>query len=128
MTKLKLIRLKNALLFSNCISNMFGIMIIVFILRGSGDLISPEVLRMAGRIHIYFLPLSLIVPFAIILAYEMPIRRYLEKLYQNEPVSETTTLLARRRLLNEPLFLIILNVNWKNSPCNLVAENRVKII
>ncbi len=89
---------------------MFGIMIIVFILRGSGDLISPEVLRMAGRIHIYFLPLSLIVPFAIILAYEMPIRRYLEKLYQNEPVSETTTLLARRRLLNEPLFLIILDI------------------
>jgi len=118
MTKLKLIRLKNALLFSNSISNTFGIIVIVFILRGSGDLIPPEVLRMAGRIHIFFLPLSLIVPFVITLAYEKPIRRYLEKLYQNEPVSEATTLLVRRRLLNEPIFLIILDiVIWLMAGC-----------
>ena len=62
MTKLNLLRLKNALLSANIISNTVGILVIVFILRGAGDLITPEVLKLATRIHIFFLPLSLLIP------------------------------------------------------------------
>jgi phosphoserine phosphatase RsbU/P len=118
MTKVNVFRIKNALLFSNMISNIFGVLVIVFILRGSGDLIAPQVLTLAGRIHIFFLPLSLIVPFAITVVYEKPIRRYLEKQYRNEPVSEESTFQARRRLLNEPLFLIVLDfLVWLTAGC-----------
>jgi sigma-B regulation protein RsbU (phosphoserine phosphatase) len=118
MTKLKVLRLKNALLFANIISNAIGILVIVFILRGSGDLISPKVFMLASRIHIFFLPLSLIVPIAITVAYEKPIRRYLEKQYRNEPVSEESTLLVHRRLLNEPIFLITLDfIVWLMAGC-----------
>ena len=118
MTKLNVFRLKNALLFANCISNLFGIIVIVFILRGLGDLITPEVRMLANRIHIFFLPLSLIVPIAIAVAYEKPIRRYLDRQYRNEPVSEESTLLVRRRLLNEPIFLIVLNfIVWLIAGC-----------
>jgi sigma-B regulation protein RsbU (phosphoserine phosphatase) len=118
MTKLKLLRLKNALLFANIISNTVGILVIVFILRRAGDLIAPEVLLLANRIHVFFLPLSLIVPIAITVAYEKPIRRYLEKQYRNEPVSEESTRLARQRLLNEPFFLIVLDfIIWLTSGC-----------
>lgn len=118
MKKIDLFRIKNALLFANCISNAFGILVIVFILRRWSDLISPEVLRLADRIHIFFLPLSLIVPIAITVAYEMPIRRYLESQYRNKPVSKATTLLVRQRLLNEPLFVIVMDfIVWLTAGC-----------
>ena len=119
MTKLKLLRLKNALLFANMISNTIGILVIAFILRSTGDLIAPEVRMLVNRIHIFFLPLSLLIPIAITIAYEKPIRHYLEKQYQNEPLSEEATLLARRRLLNEPLFLILLDfIIWLTASCS----------
>lgn len=118
MTKIDLFRIKNALIFANCISNAFGILVIVFILRRSGDLISPEVLRMAGHIHIFFLPLSLMIPIVITVAYEMPIRRYLESQYRNKPVAASITLLVRRRILNEPLFLIVMDfIIWLLAGC-----------
>ena len=85
-TKMNVFRIKNALLFANSISNAFGILVIVFILRRAGDLIAPEVFLLAKRIHIFFLPLSLIVPIVITVVYEKPIRRYLEKQYRYEPV------------------------------------------
>jgi serine phosphatase RsbU (regulator of sigma subunit) len=118
MTKLKLLRLKNALLFANIISNMVGILVIAFILRSTGDLIAPEVRMLVKRIHIFFLPLSLLIPIAITVVYEKPIRHYLEKQYRNEPLSEEATLPARRRLLNEPLFLILLDfIVWLTAGC-----------
>ena len=118
MTKITVFRIKNALLFANAISNTFGVLVIVFILRRAGDLIAPEVMLLANRIHIFFLPLSLIIPIVITIVYEKPIRRYLEMQYRNEPVSEAFTLIARQRLLNEPIFLIILDfIVWLTAGC-----------
>ena len=118
MTKLKLLKLKNALLFANLISNTVGILVIVFILRRAGDLIEPEILMLTNRIHLFFLPLSFIIPLAITVTYERPIRHYLEKQYRNESISKEAALLARRRLLNEPLFLIILDfIVWLTAGC-----------
>ena len=118
MTKFDVFRIKNALLFANCISNMFGVLVIIFIFKISGDLISPKVLKISDSIRVIFLPLSLIVPMAITVVYEMPIRRYLEIQYRNMPVSEETTLLARQRLLNEPIFLITLDfIVWLTAGC-----------
>ena len=105
MTKLNFLRLKNALLFANIISNTVGILVIVFILRRAGDLIAPEIMMLANRIHIFFLPLCLIIPIAIAVAYEKPIRHYLEKQYRNEPVSEEAILLARQRHFERTVFL-----------------------
>lgn len=118
MTKINVFRIKNALLFTNCIANTFGILVIVLILRRAGDLIAPEVMLLAKRIHIFFLPLSLILPIVITIIYEKPIRRYLEMQYRNEPVSEAFTLIARQRLLNEPIFLIVLDfILWLIAGC-----------
>ena len=118
MTKINVFRIKNALLFTNCVANIFGILVIVLILRRAGDLISPEVMLLAKRIHIFFLPLSLILPIVITIIYEKPIRRYLEMQYRNEPVSEAFTLIARQRLLNEPIFLIVLDfILWLIAGC-----------
>ena len=118
MTKLKLLRLKNALLFSNVISNTVGVLVIVLILRRSGSLIAPEILMLANRIHTFFLPLCVIIPVAIAVVYERPIRYYLYKQYRKEPLSEKAILLARQRILNEPFFLIILNfIVWLAAGC-----------
>jgi sigma-B regulation protein RsbU (phosphoserine phosphatase) len=118
MKKINLFRVKNALLFANGISNTFGILVIGFIHKHTGDLITPEVLLLIKHMHMFFLPLSFIVPIVITVAYERPIRRYLEKLYRNEPVSKEFTLQARQRLLNEPFFLIVLDfLIWLAAGC-----------
>ena len=118
MTKLKLLRLKNALLMANVISNMVGILVIVSSHRSAGDLIAPEVIMLGKHIHMFFMPLCLIIPVAITLFYEKPIRLYLEKLYRNEPLPEESILLARQRILNEPFFLIVLNfIVWLSAGC-----------
>jgi len=118
MTKLKLLQLKNALLFANMISNTVGILVIVFILRGAGDLIAPEIMKLAVRIHMFFMPLCFIIPVAITVVYEKPIRYYLEKQYRNEPLSGKAILLARQRILNEPFFLIFINfIVWLTAGC-----------
>jgi phosphoserine phosphatase RsbU/P len=118
MTKLKLFRLKNALLIANIISNTVGILVIVTSHRRAGDLIAPEILMLGKRIHMFFMPLCFIIPLAIVLFYEKPIRLYLEKLYRDEPLPEESVLLARQRILNEPFFLITLNlVVWLFAGC-----------
>jgi hypothetical protein len=118
MTKLELIRLKNALLSANIISNTVGILVIVLILRRAGSLIAPEILMLANRIHIFFMPLCLIIPIAITFVYEKPIRHFWDKQYRNEPLSDKSILLARQRVLNEPFFLIVLNfIVWFSAGC-----------
>ena len=118
MTKMKLLWLKNALLSRNIVSNAVGILVIILTLRRAGDLISPEIFRLSAHVNMFFLPLALIIPIAVTVVYERPIRRYLEKQYRNESLSTEATLLARRRLLNEPLFLIVMDfIVWLTAAC-----------
>jgi serine phosphatase RsbU (regulator of sigma subunit) len=118
MTKMAVFRAKNALLLANIISNTIGILVIVLIIKRAGDLIAPGVLMLANRIHVFFMPLCLIVPVVITLIYEKPIRYYLESQYQNKALSDASILLARRRLLNEPFVLIALNfIVWFTAGC-----------
>ena len=106
MTKLKLFRLKNALLIANIISNAFGIMVISMNLRRSEALIDPTILELIHRVSLVFIPLSFLIPTIITIVYERPIRIFLENLSQNITNLKNVTLLARQRLLNEPFFLI----------------------
>jgi len=85
MTKLKLLRLKNAMILANFISNVIGVSVVLFL---------------AHRID----------PIGLTLIYEKPIRRYLNLNYHREPVSEAFTIRVHQRLLNEPFFLIAVDL------------------
>jgi phosphoserine phosphatase RsbU/P len=108
MSRFAYLRVKNSMLFSILISNAIGVAVILFLTQQSTALIPADILRLTGRIDRFFLPASFVVPFALILVYERPIRDYLKRSYQRRPLPEELILEARRRLLNEPFFLITL--------------------
>ncbi len=113
MNKFAAFRTKNAMLFSNFISNTIGVVIIMVIYRQTGEYASANIQMIAHRISMVFLPLSFLIPLLVTLMYEKPIRSYLNGLRDNTPISEEGVLNARRKLLNEPFFLIGLDsVVW----------------
>ena len=106
MKKFNLIRLKNAMLFSNLMANVIGVSIVLFLSYRTGFQLSAEIEQLSKRMNPIFLPLSFIVPICLNIIYELPIRRYMNKQYLNKPVDDRETIRVRRRLLNEPFFLI----------------------
>jgi adenylate cyclase len=106
MTRLRLHRLKNAMLLANFISNVIGVAVVFLMTKTSGTGITPEMERWTRTVDMVFLPASFFVPMLITLIYERPIRGYWEKRYHGVPPDESETVKARARLLNEPFFLI----------------------
>jgi sigma-B regulation protein RsbU (phosphoserine phosphatase) len=94
------------MLISTLVSNVVGVAVVIFLTQQSADMLPSEILRLTNRIDRFFMPASFMVPFALILLYERPIRGYLKRSYQQRPLSEELVRKARRRLLNEPFFLI----------------------
>ena len=106
MSKLSYFRAKNAMLIAGLISNAIGVAVIIFISRGINVLFAPEIIPLALKVTRIFTPCAFIVPLILVLIYERPIRLYLNQLRDRKPLSKETTLKARKRLLNEPFFLI----------------------
>ena len=109
MTKLSYYRVKNAMLFSSLVSNGIGVAVVQFLTQRSASALSPEILRLTEDINQFFLPASFILPIALILLYERPVRVYVKGYFEKKPLSDETILKARQRLLNEPFFLISLS-------------------
>jgi len=106
MTRLTYYRVQNSMLFSILISNVIGVAVVQFFTQRSASMLAPEIVRLAEQIDPFFLPASFMLPLALILIYERPIRAYLIGLREQKPLREALALEARRRLLNEPFFLI----------------------
>jgi len=66
-----------------------------------------EVIRVA---HLIFLPCSFLVPILAVIWYEGPIRTYLNREQTGQDTSDEDLSRARRRLLNEPFFLIAVDL------------------
>ena len=109
MTKFKLIRLKNSMVFSNGIANLIGVSIAVFLARRIGTPMSPELSELGKLINRIFIPCSFILPVILTVIYEGPIRHYLNLSYKGQAMSGEIKVRARQRLLNEPFFLITLD-------------------
>jgi sigma-B regulation protein RsbU (phosphoserine phosphatase) len=110
MTKFTLFRLKNEMLFTNFIANAFGVVIVIFLTYQSMYQGATEAFRLANRIGFIYEPLWSILIFLLILYYERPIRYFLNTTARQESVSAEITIKARQRLLNEPFFLIALDL------------------
>ena len=79
MTRFKLIRISNALLFSNFISNVIGVFVVAFLTSGSFYQLSEKIYQRVRIPHGIFMFLAFAVPFALTIYYERPIRQYLKK-------------------------------------------------
>jgi adenylate cyclase len=108
MNLLKHHRVKNAMLLANFISNVIGVSVVQVLVR---SMERPQHVADIGRqIDSIFLPCAFFMAFVVTLTYERPYRLFLNRRYRGEPVSDAAALQARKRLLNEPFFLIALDL------------------
>jgi adenylate cyclase len=109
MTWFKAFRIRNSMLFSTMVANMIGVSVVLFLSNRPLWLPEPDLVALSDHISSFFLPCAFFVPAILILIYEKPIRFYAKRVFLGLPVSEEATLKARKKLLNEPFFLIALS-------------------
>jgi len=110
VTKFKLFRLKNQMFFFNLVAISIGVLALFILTYRSISPPTPEIERLTFRIALFFEPLCFIFVLVATLLFERPIRRYLDLLYRRDAISEEIASKARRRLLNEPFFLIAIDL------------------
>lgn len=110
MTRNRIFRIKNAMLLANLISNMIGVFVVLFLTRSSGAPQFPEIINMANKVSAYFVPCAFIVPTFLTIFYELPIRKYLNGIGNRGEERKEVPMVVRQRLLNEPFFLICLDM------------------
>ena len=103
-----LFRAKNALSLANGVSNAVGVAVII--LEGVSQGAPPEVDRLTRSVSMVFLPLAFLVPWFVTRLYEVPVRRYWDAVYRKEVLSRDDIQRSHRRLLNEPYFLIAVDM------------------
>jgi adenylate cyclase len=102
-------RIKNALLIANLISNAIGVMVINLLVRTSYHTIPEQLYQGIERTTLWFIPASFLLPLALTLIYERPIRRHIEEIFDGKKSDSSVAMTARRRLLNEPFLLILID-------------------
>jgi sigma-B regulation protein RsbU (phosphoserine phosphatase) len=99
-------RLKNCLLLANFVSNLVGVILVFFLIRRLYHPLEGSVLEVSNHVNTVFTPGAFLLIAFLTLLYERPIRRYLDLQYKNESIPAELRINARRKLLNEPFFLI----------------------
>jgi adenylate cyclase len=110
MNRLKRFQIKNAMMIANGISNLVGILVVHFLRSAQIYEISRDVFGVAFFMDAFFAPLSFALVILLTLWYERPIRRFLSRKFEDGPWPADLEAKARRRLLNEPFFLIALDM------------------
>ena len=106
MTRFRLFGLKNAMFMANLAAQGIGAgllyVVYEFVLRGYQ---TDQYIEFHIRTSNYFGPIFALV-FAFIIIYEWPARRYFAKLGSDAPISSKLESRVRKRVLNEPFFII----------------------
>ena len=110
MTRMNRLRIKNAMLISNGVANLVGILVVYYLFSGQRHELSRDVFRVTLRLDFIFIPLSFALAILLTLLYERPIRRFLNLKSPEGPLPEGLEAKARTRLLHEPFFLIALDM------------------
>ena len=111
MKKSRIFRIKNALLFSNLISNVIGVSVVMFLNDRIGFRFADDLQHVGYAVDAAFLPFSFLIPLVLTLLYERPIRQYAGTVARGGKISEGFAEAVQRRLLNEPFFLIAVDMS-----------------
>lgn len=109
MNSIKRFRFRNTMLIANVISNIIGVTVVFYLARRTGMLQFTLQSSVFAPVNLIFIPLSFLIPIAVTLIYERPIRRYLGLRHDDRAVSPALSRQVHQRLLNEPFFLMGLN-------------------
>lgn len=110
MSKFDHFRLKNEMLFMNYLANTIGVCVVIFITYRPITQQLADAFRLIGRVGWFFDPFCGGLMFVLTLIYERPIRRFLDDQKNGVVTSDLLTVIAQKRLLNEPFFLIAMNL------------------
>jgi adenylate cyclase len=106
MNAYKYYRLKNGMMIANFISNMIGVCSVLFVVHRPLFPSTPESWGVGQVITYVFVPFTCLFAFWLTIRYERPIRITMEMQRRQETPPEGLYAEARRKLLNEPFFLI----------------------
>jgi adenylate cyclase len=109
MNAIQRFRFRNTLIVANIIANVIGVSIAMYLFRRTGIVHFPLLDGLLAPINLMFIPISFLLPTIAALIYERPIRAYLAMRYANRSVPAELAVRCRRRLLNEPFFLLAVN-------------------
>ena len=111
MTKRKLIHLKNEMLVANLLANLTGVFVNQILLSTSENTIPESVFQipLIDIVDSMFTPMAFLFVCVMTLIYEKPIRAYLTAKFNRTDTSAELEIKARRRVLNEPFYMIILD-------------------
>jgi phosphoserine phosphatase RsbU/P len=112
MTKAQHFRLKNAMLIGNVISNAVAVFAVFFVIFRPASGLSTQLAELVQRLEWVFDPLSVLLAIVVTILYERPIRRFVNLRFQGKDVPAELDLKARRRVLNEPFFLMAVNFSF----------------
>ena len=109
MSRVECFRIKNAMIISNLISNIIGVAVVNLLARISSSIVSEGLFQHMERTGWWFIPASIFLPLTLSLIYERPIRKHFDEIFGGKTSAPEAALAARRRLLNEPFFLILID-------------------
>ena len=109
LSRFDVFRLKNWMLVGNYLANVVAFVLMEKLIFRGGPLPSTESMQVATSMGIIFRSCA-VLAIALFIFYERPIRRYLDNIYQHRPTAQEVVETARRRLLNEPFYMMALNL------------------
>ena len=112
MTKAKFFRLKNEMIIANAFANLFSVGFVQKLLFKAEPL-PAEIWEIpaVNVVDTIFTPLAFLFVVVMTLRYERPIRLYLNAKFKHSEVSAQLENRARQKVLNEPFFLMALNLS-----------------
>jgi len=111
MKRLHYIVLKNSLALGNLLANVLGIFVVEIISNYSVSPSSMALNKISEQIDKIYLPITFVIIFIFTFIYEGPVRTFLNNKYQGIENGKTLSLKAGQRVLNEPFFIIFLNIS-----------------
>ena len=109
LSRLDVLQLKNWMLIGNYLANVAAFVLMEKLIFRGGPLPSIEARQIAASSGGIFRGCATIA-IALFIFYEAPIRQYLNNIYRQRPTSPEVAETARRRLLNEPFYMMALNL------------------
>jgi len=109
LSRFDVFRLKNWMLIGNYLANVVAFLLMEKLIFRGGPLPSNETRQIVASSGDIFRGCATIA-IALFIFYEAPIRRYLNNIHQHLPTSQEIVETARRRLLNEPFYMMALNL------------------
>jgi sigma-B regulation protein RsbU (phosphoserine phosphatase) len=109
LSRFDVFRLKNWMLIGNYLANVVAFVLMEKLIFRGGPLPSNETRQIVASSGDIFRGCATIA-ISLFIFYEAPIRRYLNDIYQHFPSSQEVVETARRRLLNEPFYMMALNL------------------